>query len=322
VIPTQADLKIAAAFLAQLPLLIAHQVEHTPALAELIAELRSGPSRTDDVEERRSPCVACGARLRPPHLPVVVAGICTVCGVDQAAFQKAARDARKAAADSGAGAGYRICPDCGGMGHGEDRIDGDGDVYQGKCPTCDGAGRVKNSEVGHISADRSSGHDPVMEPTRDSSAALSPARGAPSATDSVAVTALHRETAEKWLLAYGHPRLGVDGLAHMLAELNHYREQRQAEAWRQPQRERALFVHDPGCLNIANPECHTSGCTTMLRPAEPKTRIDGLEAALRALYLATLPAGTIRASEIERIAEKHNVYDALGAEPKGSEAPR
>ena len=32
------------------------------------------------------------------------------------------------------------CPECGGNGTGPDRIDGDGDVYQSECGTCDGTG--------------------------------------------------------------------------------------------------------------------------------------------------------------------------------------
>lgn len=34
------------------------------------------------------------------------------------------------------------CSACGGSGEGEDKIDGPGDVYQAKCPRCDGAGRI------------------------------------------------------------------------------------------------------------------------------------------------------------------------------------
>ena len=36
---------------------------------------------------------------------------------------------------------YTICPDCGGNGYGPDRMSGN-EVYQDKCDTCNGEGRI------------------------------------------------------------------------------------------------------------------------------------------------------------------------------------
>lgn len=58
------------------------------------------------------------------------------------------------AQDDGAGAGFMMCPGCGGSGDGPDRIDGPGDVYQATCPECDGNGRVPRATPSSCPTDK------------------------------------------------------------------------------------------------------------------------------------------------------------------------
>lgn len=52
--------------------------------------------------------------------------------------------------------------------------------------------------------------------------------------------------------------------------------------------------------------------------SELEARVSKLERAIRAIYRETLPAGTVRASDIERILERHGL-EALSAESNGTE---
>lgn len=68
------------------------------------------------------------------------------------------------------------------------------------------------------------------------------------------------------------------------------------------------------------------GWDELLTLVETKLREDfrrsfNLAEALNDLYRATLPAGTIRASEVERICKRRNVFDALSTSADSSGDP-